>query len=306
MGALPQTRSLNGGTADADTLGPDDFARIAGLVRDAAGLSLSPIKRPMVESRLRKQARAQGLPDLRSFLARLDAGPDPEDLRIVVGALTTNITSFYREPHHFEVLRRTILPTLAAVRDRGAPVRFWSAGCSDGMEPYTLAAELDIAWGEAAATRARILATDIDAEMITAARAGRYEAGRVKGMPADRRAALLEPEQADHVTVRSVLRRRVTFNVHNLLEPWPMRHPFDVVFCRNVVIYFDDRLRLSLWPRFAAAIRPGGWLFLGHSERIVGPMLGCFRQAGTTLYQRTDTPAPGAAPNGGGGPDVPA
>lgn len=261
----------------------DDFQFIVRLIAERSGIALSEVKRNLVYSRLARRLRALQLNSFSAYCKVLEHD-DGSELEHFVNALTTNLTSFFREPKHFEYLARTLLP---ALRNRPAdqPLRIWSAGCSTGEEPYSLAMTLEEAQG---GRDARILATDLDSSVIARARTGIYEATRVESIP---EATLKQwfqrgtGENSGKVRVRPGIRDRVTFRQLNLMEPWPMRKPFDIIFCRNVVIYFDRDTQRRLFDRFADQLRPGGHLFVGHSETL-HKVSDRFRLLGNTIYQR--------------------
>jgi chemotaxis protein methyltransferase CheR len=277
--------------------GPDlaHFDTIAARAHREAGLVLPRDKAPMVLARIGKRLRASGHATLAEYCAFLDSEAGAEERRELIYTLTTNVTSFFREQHHFDGLRERILPALVARARAGGRVRLWSAGCSSGQEPYSLAMVVLDALPEAARCDLRILATDIDPYVLAEARAAVYPDAQVEPVPEALRRRFLEPAPGRDGTrawrVAEPARRLVAFRELNLLKEWPMRGRFDAIFCRNVVIYFDRETQRCLWERFAAALTPGGHLFLGHSERIDTAATDAFRVVGTTMYQRA---APGA------------
>jgi chemotaxis protein methyltransferase CheR len=293
--AEPETQ---GGTAARAVSARDlaQFDRIAAFAREEAGLVLPRDKAPMVLARVGKRLRALGLTSLAEYCAHLDRDDADGERRELLYTLTTNVTSFLREEHHFEALSTRLLPELVARARSGGRVRIWSAGCSSGQEPYGLAMLVLDHMSDAAEHDLRILATDVDRNILRLARAGVYDAHQVEPLPKAWRDRFLAPAPAEAgrpgFRVADAVRRLVTFRELNLLHNWPMKGLFDIVFCRNVVIYFDRHTQAALWPRFAAALQPGGTLFLGHSERIDTGQCPEFRVVGTTMYQRV---APGAA-----------
>jgi chemotaxis protein methyltransferase CheR len=255
-------------------LSAEDFEVIARLAHDRAGLVLGPAKRSMVAARLVRRMRATGLEDYAEYRALIER--DAAERAAMIAALTTNHTSFFREPHHFE--------HLAEWAPRAArPPLLWSAGCASGEEPYSMAITLL----EAGATEARILATDIAPHAVAAARAGRYPEAAVAALAPTRQRHFL-PAGTGAREIAPRLRAMVTANHLNLLEEWPLRHSFDAIFCRNVLIYFDDPTRARVIARLAARLVPGGFLYLGHSERLLGPAADCLRAAGLTIWRRED------------------
>jgi chemotaxis protein methyltransferase CheR len=256
--------SLAGALAPPDAA---ELAEIARLVREGSGIVIGAGKASMVQSRLAKRLRALGLKDFRSYLALLNAPEGGDERRRMLSALTTNVTHFFRESHHFEQLRATVLPPLIARARAGGAVRIWSAGCSSGEEPYSIAMLLCDMADDIANLDIRILATDIDREMTALGRAARYAAAAAETVPVALARRFIAAV-GDRVVLRDPPRSLVSFRELNLHSAWPMRGGFDIIFCRNVAIYFDTPTQDALWLRLEAALRPGGWLFLGHSERL--------------------------------------
>ncbi|MEO1000573.1 MAG: CheR family methyltransferase [Pseudomonadota bacterium] len=280
-----------------------DFRLIAEVVHETAGITLPDQKMPLVYARLARRLRALGLATFGEYCARLK-GPSGKTERLdLVAALTTNVTAFFREEHHFRDLRETVLPALIARAEAGGRVRLWSAGCSSGQEPYSLALTLLAAFPDAAQHDIRILATDIDPNVLATARAGRYPEEAIAPVAPDQRrrhfaAAGADPTGTPLWEVSPAARALITFRELNFVEPWPVGGPFDVILCRNVVIYFDDALQQVLWTRFAAVMPEGATLYIGHSERVKAPADGFFWNDGATIYRRGAAPAPrdGTAP----------
>ena len=272
---------------DAPALGDREFHRVADRVRAMSGIVLEPHKRQMIRSRLSRRLRVCGIATIREYLDRLDADGDPEELQQFVNTLTTNLTSLFREAHHFAHLEREVLAPHA--ERPGARLRIWSAGCSSGEEAYSIALCLWEVFGRIPPD-ALILATDIDTQMLERARAGL--------VPADR-AADIEPRYARHLqraaagpgqlAVPPAAMAAISFRRLNLLERWPMAGPFDAIMCRNTMIYFAQDTKAALIDRFARLLTPGGHLYLGHSESILGehPLLAA---CGQTVYRRKETP----------------
>ncbi len=267
------------------------FQRVARLASAQAGLMIAPTKTALVQSRLMRRLRALGIASFSAYLDLVESEEGRDEVRQMISVLTTNVSHFYRESHHFDILRRSILPDLVKRAARGGPVRIWSAGCSSGQEPYSIAMEILRLDPQAGERDVRILATDIDPAILDVARAATYTTEQIAGVPESDRNGFFEPEASGRHTVRHKLRKLVTFRELNLMAPWPMKRRFDVIFCRNVVIYFDDATQRRLWPRFQNALAPGGTIFVGHSERI-HEMPGLnLRSVGVTAYRRDDEPA---------------
>jgi chemotaxis protein methyltransferase CheR len=275
----------------------EEFEAIRHFLYEETGIALGDAKRDMVCSRLAKRLRHHGLRSFADYLRLVREGAAGGERQEFINCLTTNKTDFFRESHHFEFLRNTVLPQ---VRAKGARrLRIWSAGCSTGEEPYTLAMTLREECPEQDGWDVKILASDIDTAVLAAAEKGVYEADRVADVPPEllRRAFLRGTgTNASKVAVRPELRDMIAFRRINLMEePWTVRTRFDAIFCRNVVIYFDRPTQRRLMERFAAHLAPDGHLFLGHSENLHW-MTETFVPVGGTVYRpraSDDTPAPG-------------
>lgn len=269
-------------------LGREEFHRLAAVVHGLAGISLTENKQPLVQARVGRRLRALGLASFASYAALVEsegAAAEAERQRLIA-AITTNVTRFFREPYHFEMLTSRILPELVARVRRGGRLRLWSAGCSTGEEPYSIALTLLGAFPDVAHHDVRILATDIDTEVLATAIRGVYSAEAARSVPAALRRAYL-PETSDgRVQVGPEARGLVRFRRLNLARPWPMTGRFDVIFCRNVVIYFDAETKDGVWRRFAQYLPVGGHLFVGHSERIDTLALPALVSDGTASYRR--------------------
>lgn len=272
------------------SMSDDDFGAFSRLVHDRTGIVLSEGKRWMLASRLAKEMRRLGLPDLATYRALL-ARPDAHQaLEALTSAITTNVTSFFRGPDHFDALG-ALMPGLRDKARRGQRVRLWSAACSTGQEPCSIAMTLLDHWPEAAQADVRILATDIDAQVVEEARRGIYDQKLIDG-PAEkliRRYSAAGP-RAGTLQVAPAVLGLIRYEQLNLLGPWPFRGSFDVIFCRNVVIYFDSATRARLWHRLADRIAPGGWLYIGHSERVDRALDPYLTAGGVTRYRRTEAP----------------
>jgi chemotaxis protein methyltransferase CheR len=262
-----------------------DFEAICALVKSLTGINLTPQKRELVYGRLAVRLRALGVRTFREYRQLVAEEPD-EQIRMC-NAITTNLTAFFREPHHFEHLRDQVLP---AHREQAGQrrLRIWSAGCSTGQEPYSIAMTLLEALPEVQSWNVRILATDLDSDVLNTAALGKYPADRVKGL-SDGRLRRFFNEHKEHGTsvfvVRPELRRLVTFKQLNLMQPLPMPGPLDVVFCRNTVIYFDKNTQRELFARIAPLQRAGDLLYLGHSESLLSVSTD-YESIGRTTYLR--------------------
>lgn len=204
--------------------------------------------------------------------------------------LTTNFTRFFRENHHFEHLKTEVLPELIARAKAGGRVRIWSAACSDGQEPYSIALTVLSLLPNAADYDFRILATDIDPKILALARAGAYDATALETVnPAMRKQWFSEVNAGGRFKwqIDDRVKRLITFNELNLMAQWPFKGPFDVIFCRNVVIYFDEPTQMKIWSRFAGMLNTDGHLYIGHSERVSGDAKAHFDNIGITTYRHT-------------------
>lgn len=264
-----------------------DFHYIRGLVGDKTGIVLPDVKRTMVYARLVRRLRALKLDSFAQYCRLLDEAPG-EEIGELINAITTNLTAFFREPHHFDYLRNTVVPELMARNADTRRLRIWSAGCSTGEEPYSIAMVLADCLGMDGDWDWRILATDLDTAVLAKAERGIYSDERVAGMD---RAVLKRwflrggGSSAGAVKVRPELRAKIRFRQLNLMEPLPLRGPLDVVFCRNVVIYFSKDTQRMIFRKFAACMAPGSHLFIGHSETLFR-ISDAFESLGQTMYRR--------------------
>jgi chemotaxis protein methyltransferase CheR len=263
-----------------------DFDRIRELVRQHTGIALSDAKRQLVYGRLSRRLRALKLSNFKDYIVLLERG-EPAEIEEFTNAVTTNLTSFFREPHHFEFLARELLPTLVA-RDPGARrLRIWCCAASTGEEPYSLAMVLREAQSLLNGWDAKLLATDLDSNVLTRGMTGLYAGERFQTMTAARRARWFDeaggdpPKYQAHADLRSL----ITFKQLNLMHDWPMKGPFDAIFCRNVIIYFDKDTQRMLFERMARLQRPGDYLFLGHSESLYR-VSDKYDLIGKTIYRR--------------------
>ncbi len=264
----------------------EDFKRLAAIMHADAGIALPESKATLVYSRLAKRLRTLGLESFRDYCA-LVAGSEGADERVqMLAALTTNVTRFFREPHHFEHMKQHVLPPLMEVARRGGRVRLWSAACSSGQEPYSMAMTVLSLMPEAGQYDLKILATDIDPNMVAAGRAGLYRQEHLDGVSQEQLRKFFIPVGPDKYQASEALQDLVAFRELNLIGPWPMKGDFQVIMCRNVVIYFDEETQARVWPRFAACLEGNGRLYIGHSERLNGPAVDLFEPEAITTYRR--------------------
>lgn len=266
----------------------EDFREIAGMLHDDAGIFLPEGKVTLVYSRLAKRLRALGLESFRDYCALVATSEGIDERKRMLAALTTNVTRFFREPHHFEHLKTQVLPALLERARAGGRVRIWSAACSTGQEPYSIAMTLLSLMPDAARYDIRILATDIDPNVVEEARRGLYSEESVNQVPAGLRQAWFASAKATgmkNFQVKPAAQELITFRELNLIGEWPMKGKFEVIFCRNVVIYFEEKTQIKVWNRFKAILPVGGRLYIGHSERVAGTG-DSFETDGLTTYKR--------------------
>lgn len=272
-------------------LARSEFETIAAMVYEDARIHLTEDKASLVSSRLARRLRALGAEGFEDYCAHVLSANGGEERSELLYALTTNVTRFFREPHHFDHLRAKILPKLMERARRGARVRLWSAACSSGQEAYSIAMTLREVDPKAASLDVRVLATDIDLRVIEHARAGLYPENLMADIPSHLRARNFAPADGGDWIVSDELRSMIAFRTLNLNADWPMSGTFDVVFCRNVVIYFDEATQQALWSRFAAAMPEDGHLYIGHSERLSGRATALFEPADVTTHRRNGVPS---------------
>jgi chemotaxis protein methyltransferase CheR len=269
----------------------EDFTVIAGLAHRDFGLNLTLAKKELVYTRLSKRLRHLGLTDFKSYCRLVVAENSDAERLHMLSALTTNVTHFFREAHHFDTLRQTVLPPLIEAARKGQRVRIWSAGCSAGQEPYSLAFTVLALCPQACQLDIRILATDVDPVILERAREGTYDTEEVSALPDAVQAQFTAPAGKNRFAIAANARELITFAELNLMSVWPVSGPFDVIFCRNVAIYFDKPTQERLWSRFADLLPVGSHMFIGHSERVSGPAAGSFQAAGVTTYRKNVAPA---------------
>lgn len=265
-----------------------DLAQIASMIYSDAGIYLNDSKASLVYSRLSKHIRQLGLSGFKEYCELVSSPQGAAERKEMLSFLTTNFTRFFRENHHFDHLRNEVLPDLVARAKSGGRVRIWSAACSDGQEPYSIALTVLSVLPNAADYDFKILATDIDPKILALARAGAYDDSAIETVSPAMRKQWFSENPANprrRWQVDDKLKRLITFNELNLLGNWPFKGPFDVIFCRNVVIYFDEPTQIRIWSRFAEHLPVGGHLYIGHSERVAGESKDSFDNIGITTYR---------------------
>lgn len=263
------------------------FELIRKFVTENTGIVLSDIKKDMVYSRLTKRVRKGPYNNFDDFCNAIANG-DEEEQDYLINAITTNLTSFFREMHHFEFLANEVIPELLKLNAHSKTLRIWSAGCSTGEEPYSIAMVLREAIPNIESWDVKILATDLDANVIKQGQSGIYKEERIDGLSEARKKRWFRRGKGDNlgnVKVSSELQQMISFKRLNLLQNWPMKGPFDLIFCRNVVIYFDKDTQRVLFKRYFDILRSEGHLFIGHSETL-HKVTDDFTLLGHTVYKR--------------------
>jgi chemotaxis protein methyltransferase CheR len=277
-----------GGIAHEFNFSDDDFRSLAQLAYDHAGISLADNKRNLVYSRVSRRLRAlkmNSFSDYREFLAS-----DAREIESFINSISTNHTKFFRESHHFHHFRTHTALAFAQSHGKsfGGRLRVWSAGCSSGEEPYTIAVVLKREIRDFGGCDVRILATDIDTDILTKAARGEFTSSAFDEVPKPYHSFFKGQESGDagdKVVMDPDVKSLITFRHLNLMGPWPFHGKFDVIFCRNVMIYFDAPTKATLVDRFTQQLKPGGWLYIGHSESLIGTHPG-LQLVGRTIYQR--------------------
>jgi chemotaxis protein methyltransferase CheR len=270
-------------------LSQPEFERLRQLVREHTGIALSDAKRQLVYGRLARRLRALKLDSFGAYIELIE-DRDPVELEEFVNAVTTNLTSFFREPHHFDYLAREALPALVARAAGSNRLRIWCCAASTGEEPYSIAMVLREAENSLRGWDVKLLATDLDSNVLATGAAGVYAAERFQGMDPKRVARFFDKGGGAHagkLRAREELRHLITFRQLNLMQDWPLRGPFDAIFCRNVIIYFDKATQRTLFERMAMLQRPGDLLFLGHSESLYR-VSERYELIGRTIYRRIE------------------
>jgi len=284
-----QPQIFNAARSYEVTLDIETFQKLAKLAHDEAGLAIEPGKLTMVQTRLAPRLRKLGFRSFSEYLKLVSSTDGQSEKRELISALTTNISNFFREPHHFDLLAKKIGPELVAKQKLGQRIRIWSAGCSNGQEPLSIAMTLIENKLVLPNSDVRILATDIDTKVIRFAIEALYSEQMINGLTLAKKERFFNAEEHDgkvHWRAKDIIQSLVSYKELNILDPWPMTGSFDVILCRNVVIYFDQETQNQLWKRFACALTLKGRLLLGHSERISAETEGQFITCGTTAYQK--------------------
>lgn len=265
-----------------------DFEALASILHRRTGIKLAASKRPLVISRLSKRLRALGLSDFSAYRRLVETEVDGAEFAQMISSLTTNVTKFFRENQHFASIGALIRDDFAPRAKRGEKIRIWSAGCSTGEEPYSLACTVLDNFPDAVRSDFKILATDIDPKVIAKAASGIYPEQSVRQAGSETLSKYFNQLADGEMKVTDAMKRLITFRILNLLDSWPMSGSFDIIMCRNVVIYFDEETQERLFCRFAEMLRPGGRFFIGHSERLTKHAQQFFAADGVTSFVRND------------------
>lgn len=264
-----------------------EFKFISQLVGERTGIVLSDAKRQMVYGRLSRRLRQLNLTKFSDYCDMLTSGHESELIEFT-NAITTNLTAFFRENHHFEHLKKKVLPEVIRNNASTKRIRIWSAGCSSGEEPYSIAMCVREILPKSRGWDVKILATDLDSNMVKRGKEGIYTAERVEGLSDSRMKKWVKKgrgDNSDMVRMSDDLRELITFKELNLMEGWPIKGPFDFMFCRNVVIYFNKDTQRVLFERYADLLAPNAYLYIGHSESL-NKVTDRFDLLGKTIYQK--------------------
>ncbi len=269
-------------TAKEFPMSDEDFTVLAATAYDISGIVLGDHKKELVYSRIARRVRKLNLANFSQYCQYLDINKDSETNEFV-NAITTNLTSFFRESHHFEYMAKTLIPIWKKEK-RTQPIRIWSSACSTGPEPYSIAITLNKNM-PVKQFDIKILATDLDGDVLNKARIGEYSIDDIEQLPKAYHSSFLRSKGSEVGLVKDSIKELIQFNRLNLLGPWPIKHKFDVIFCRNVVIYFNKETQKELFDRLADQLVDGGHLFIGHSETLHG-VSQRFESMGRTIYKK--------------------
>ncbi len=274
-------------TNHAVSLTDKDLDTIIDFMKTESGVTLTDKKRDMVYARLMKRLRALNLDSFSAYCELIQSDAGRNEREFAINALTTNLTSLFREVHHFEHLREEVLTPLAQDGPAAPRFRIWSSACSTGEEAYSIALTLRTCVTSLERWDAKILATDIDTNVLSTASMGHYRQGAAEKVPTwiDRRDLMNHDRKTGMISFAPSVRNLIVFKQLNLMERWPMKGPFDAIFCRNVLIYFDKETQGKLVNRFADLLRPDGFLYIGHSENLA-QITNKFRLCGKSIYQK--------------------
>lgn len=259
-----------------------NFEHIRQTAYKLTGISLSDHKQNMIYGRLARRLRALNLATFNEYCDLLSE--DSPELHEFINAITTNLTAFFREKHHFDFLTSEAFPAVQKRNLASRRARIWSAGCSTGEEPYSIAMTL-ASYSGFSGWDVKILATDLDSNVVAHGKRGVYQQEKVTGIPESCNRFIKKNKHSNEIKIREDIAEKITFKQLNLLHSWPMKGPFDIIFCRNVVIYFDQKTQKELFARYHQMLAPGGYLFIGHSENL-NRVSSDFNSLGRTIYQK--------------------
>jgi chemotaxis protein methyltransferase CheR len=272
----------------AFSLNSVEFNFVCTFVYDSTGIVLNEGKREMLYRRLTRITRERNLKDFSAYCDLLKSQPEKER-DYFINAITTNLTSFFREQHHFDYITEHEIPQLIKNAGANKRLRIWSSASSTGEEPYSIAMTINEAMkAEMTQWDVKILATDIDSDVLAKGKHGVYEEKRIEDIPSklkDKYFRRGSQQNKSNVKIAKELQNLITFKQLNLLHEWPMKGPFDIIFCRNVIIYFDKKTQLELFERYYDLLKPGGLLMLGHSENL-GQYQQYFENVGRTIFRK--------------------
>jgi len=264
-----------------------EFAELSSIIYKDMGIFIDDSKRQLIYRRISVRLKTLGMNSFSEYID-LVKSRDPAEIEVFQNTITTNLTSFFRESHHFDYLAKSIIPEISAANKISKRLRIWSAGCSTGQEPYSIAITLRDAFPEIDIWDAKVLCTDLDTQVLQKCKSGVYSAKEMKNLPHEYRSRWFESvdgtADSDMVADKR-LKDLLFFKQLNLMNEWQMQGKFDVIFCRNVVIYFDQPTKKKLMARFADYLAPGGYLILGHSESLQSAKEQ-FELIGKTIYKK--------------------
>lgn len=264
------------------------FKKFRSLIYKKAGINLTIEKKELLHARLGKRLRACKISSFEKYYDLIVRDQDGAEFTQFINSVSTNFTSFFRETDHFKVLTESLLPQLCARSAHRNPLQIWSAACSSGEEPYTLAMVLDDYFQQNHGNGFRIMATDISTRVLEQARTGIYPADRIDKVPENLLRRYFQRgvgKSAGYFRVKASIRELITFQYFNLMDRFPWQNEMDIIFCRNVMIYFDRETQQQLVQKFHSALASGGYFLIGHSESISS--LGhSFQQLGATVFRK--------------------
>jgi chemotaxis protein methyltransferase CheR len=267
-------------------MGEDDFARLAKLAESEIGIHFAPSKQALLYSRLAKRLRLLQMQSFQQYVDLVFSEDGKAERRKMLDLLTTNVTRFFREPHHFEHLKTKVLPGAIERLKRKGKLRIWSAGCSSGQEPYSIALTILSLLPDARSYDVRILATDISDQILQKAKEGRYSHDEAQDISREMQTKWLDVND-DGFEMGEAARSLIAFRPLNLLGAWPMKGQFDAVFCRNVMIYFKEDVQTSIWRKFLPIMSEGSVAYIGHSERVPSTVSHHFSIDGVTTFRKS-------------------